>query len=165
MRSLFTRIATWIATASGQPLTFMIALGIIVVWAVTGPLFHYSDTWQLIINTGTTIVTFLMVFLIQNSQNRDGAAIQAKLDELLRAVDKARGAFIGIEHLTDKEIEKIRVALERETGNVGTAAKPGGPKPRLNAKAKRSAGKTGTRKAKGKAGTADESVDRLLNRF
>ena len=100
MRSLFTRIATWIATASGQPMTFMIALAIILIWAVTGPLFHYSDTWQLIINTGTTIVTFLMVFLIQNSQNRDGAAMQAKLDELLRAVAKARERFIGIEHLT-----------------------------------------------------------------
>ena len=86
---------------------------IIVVWAVTGPMFHYSDTWQLVINTGTTIVTFLMVFLIQNSQNRDGAAMQAKLDELLRAVDKAREQFIGIEHLTDQQIELVRAALER----------------------------------------------------
>ena len=85
----------------------------IVIWAVTGPLFHYSDTWQLVINTGTTIVTFLMVFLIQNSQNRDGAAMQAKLDELLRAVDKAREQFIGIEHLTDQQIELVRAALER----------------------------------------------------
>ena len=76
-------------------------------------MFHYSDTWQLIINTGTTIVTFLMVFLIQNSQNRDGAAMQAKLDELLRAVDKAREKFIGIEHLTDQQIELVRTALER----------------------------------------------------
>jgi low affinity Fe/Cu permease len=132
---------------------------------VTGPVFRYSDTWQLVINTTTTIVTFLMVFLIQNSQNRDGAAIQAKLDELLRAVDKARGAFIGIEHLTDKEIEKIRVALERETGNSGTAGKPGGPKPKPKAGAKRSAGKAGAKPAKGKTGTADESVDRLLDRF
>jgi len=165
MNRIFTWFAGRAASAAGQPLAFVLASALILAWGVTGPLFHYSDTWQLVINTTTTIVTFLMVFLIQNSQNRDGAAIQAKLDELLRAVDKARGAFIGIEHLTDREIEKIRVALERETGNVGTAAKPGGPKPRLNAKAKRSAGKTGTRKAKGKAGTADESVDRLLNRF
>ena len=82
-------------------MTFVFAVAVIVVWAVTGPMFHYSDTWQLVINTGTTIVTFLMVFLIQNSQNRDAAAMQAKLDELLRAVDKAREQFIGIEHLTD----------------------------------------------------------------
>ena len=100
--------------AAGQPLTFLLAIGIIVVWAVTGPIFHFSDTWQLIINTGTTIVTFLMVFLIQNTQNRDAAAMQAKLDELLRAVTKARDQFIGVEHLTEREIEMIRRALERE---------------------------------------------------
>src|SRR6185503_10228678 len=116
-----------------------------------------SDTWQLVINTTTTIVTFLMVFLIQNSQNRDGAAIQAKLDELLRAVDKARGAFIGIEHLTDKEIEKIRDALERETGNKSTPKRPARRKPKSRA----AAGKA----AKGKSGTVDASVDRLLDRF
>jgi low affinity Fe/Cu permease len=113
MRRFFNLCATKISTAAGQPLTFMAALAIIIVWAVTGPLFHYSDTWQLIINTGTTIVTFLMVFLIQNSQNRDAAAMQAKLDELLRAVDKAREQFIGIEHLTDQQIELVRAALER----------------------------------------------------
>src|SRR6476659_7579238 len=113
MRKFFNLCATKISTAAGQPLTFAAALAIIVVWAVTGPLFHYSDTWQLIINTGTTIVTFLMVFLIQNSQNRDGAAMQAKLDELLRAVDKAREQFIGIEHLTDEQIELVRAALEK----------------------------------------------------
>jgi low affinity Fe/Cu permease len=82
---------------------------------VTGPIFHYSDTWQLIINTGTTIVTFLIVFLIQNSQNRDAAAMQAKLDELIRAVKEARGQFIGIEHRTDKEIQEIRTLLEEES--------------------------------------------------
>jgi len=114
MSKLFTRIATFIATAAGRPLTFLLALATIVVWAVTGPLFHFSDTWQLVINTGTTIVTFLMVFLIQNSQNRDGAAIQAKLDELLRAMEQARSGFVGIEHLTDEEIEQIRTALEKE---------------------------------------------------
>ena len=114
MSKLFTHIATFIATAAGRPLTFLLALATIVVWAVTGPLFHFSDTWQLVINTGTTIVTFLMVFLIQNSQNRDGAAIQAKLDELLRAMEQARSGFVGIEHLTDEEIEQIRSALEKE---------------------------------------------------
>jgi low affinity Fe/Cu permease len=135
MHKTFTRIATLISTAAGQPLSFVISLLVVIVWAVTGPLFHYSDTWQLVINTGTTIVTFLMVFLIQNSQNRDGAAMQAKLDELLRAVDKAREQFIGIEHLTDKQIEMIRTALERNSKSQG-----------------------------GKQKTAGDSVDRLLKR-
>jgi len=163
MNRIFTWFAGRAASAAGQPLAFVLAFGLILVWGLTGPVFHYSDTWQLVINTTTTIVTFLMVFLIQNSQNRDGAAIQAKLDELLRAVDKARGAFIGIEHLTDKEIEKIRIALERETGNAPTADKPGGRKPKPKAKA--GARKARTRKSKGKASTVDESVDRLLDRF
>src|ERR1051326_8525684 len=101
----------------GKPVAFLAAVIIVLIWAATGPLFGYSDTWQLVINTATTIVTFLMVFLIQNSQNRDAAAMQAKLDELLRAVAKARADFIGIEHLTDAQIEEIRQALERETGN------------------------------------------------
>jgi low affinity Fe/Cu permease len=114
VRRFFNWFATKTSTAAGQPLTFVIALAIIVVWGVTGPMFHYSDTWQLIINTGTTIVTFLMVFLIQNSQNRDGAAMQAKLDELLRAVDRAREQFIGIEHLTDQQIELVRAAIEKQ---------------------------------------------------
>jgi low affinity Fe/Cu permease len=136
MRKFFNMCATKIASAAGQPLTFITAVTVIVVWAVTGPLFHYSDTWQLIINTGTTIVTFLMVFLIQNSQNRDAAAMQAKLDELLRAVDKAREKFIGIEHLTDQQIELVRTALERYAKDSGNKDK-----------------------------TADDTVDRLLERF
>ncbi|MDB5716024.1 MAG: hypothetical protein JWO15_3421 [Sphingomonadales bacterium] len=111
---LFTNIASWIAAASGQPGAFVIALATVIVWAVTGPIFHYSETWQLIINTGTTIVTFLMVFLIQNSQNRDTASMQAKLDELLYAVEGAREQFIGIEHLSAREIERIRRELETE---------------------------------------------------
>ncbi|HSQ94781.1 MAG TPA: low affinity iron permease family protein [Croceibacterium sp.] len=111
-----SRAASLIATAAGQPLAFLISMATIVVWAATGPLYHYSDTWQLVIDTGTTIVTFLMVFLIQNSQNRDGAAMQAKLDEILLAVDEARSEFIGIEHLTDVQIEQIRTALEKEIG-------------------------------------------------
>ena len=112
--SLFTRFSKWTARATGNPLTFAAAVAIIVIWALTGPIFHWSDTWQLVVNTGTTIVTFLMVFLIQNAQNRDAAAMQAKLDELLRAVTKARDQFIGVEHLTEREIEMIRRALERE---------------------------------------------------
>jgi low affinity Fe/Cu permease len=113
MRKFFNWCAARTSAAAGHPITFSLAVGTIIIWAVTGPMFHYSDTWQLVINTGTTIVTFLMVFLIQNSQNRDGAAMQAKLDELLRAVDQAREQFIGIEHLTDTQIELVRTALER----------------------------------------------------
>ena len=110
----FTEFASHVARGAGKPITFALSIAVILLWAVTGPLFHYSDTWQLIINTGTTIVTFLIVFLIQNSQNRDAAAMQAKLDELIRAVREARGQFIGIEHRTDKEIMEIRELLEEE---------------------------------------------------
>ena len=138
MRKFFNWFATKTSTAAGQPLTFVTAVLIILVWAVTGPIFHFSDTWQLIINTGTTIITFLMVFLIQNSQNRDGAAMQAKLDELLRAVDKARETFIGIEHLTDEQLELLRAALERKAKEIASSKKQK---------------------------TADDTVDRLLERF
>src|SRR5918993_5260741 len=122
-KSWFSRFAKWTARVTGKPVTFMIAVWTIIVWGITGPMFGFSDTWQLVINTGTTIVTFLMVFLIQNSQNRDAAAMQAKLDELIRAVDDARGQFIGIEHLTDAQIEEIRAALEHEAGRDN--GKPG----------------------------------------
>jgi len=110
-KSWFTHFAAGAARATGKPVTFAIAVLIIIVWAVTGPVFGFSDTWQLIINTGTTIVTFLMVFLIQNSQNRDSAAIQVKLDELIR-VSAARNSLVGIEHLTDDELEDIRNKCE-----------------------------------------------------
>src|ERR1700710_728809 len=118
MERMFETVAGKVSGWAGRPPAFILALSVIIVWGVTGPVFHYSDTWQLVINTGTTIVTFLMVFLIQNSQNRDGAAMQAKLDELIRAVDKAREEFIGIEHLTDQQIGHIRGALERECGQA-----------------------------------------------
>ena len=124
MDQFFGRIATRCATIMGQPATFLIATGACIIWAVTGPVFHYSDTWQLVINTGTTVLTFLAVFLIQNSQNRDGSAIQAKLDELMRALPRARPEFIGIEHLSDKEICGIREALEREVGLGDETAGP-----------------------------------------
>lgn len=109
---IFGDVANWTSQAAGRASTFMLASGVVVVWAVTGPLFKFSDTWQLVINTGTTIVTFLMVFLIQNSQNRDGAAIQVKLDELIRT-SAARNTFVGIEHLTDDELEEIRGKCEQ----------------------------------------------------
>lgn len=112
MEKLFTKIANTVAHVSGKPATFILCCAIIVAWAVSGPVFGFSDTWQLIINTGTTIVTFLMVFLIQNTQNRDGAAIQAKLDELIR-VGEAQNRYIGIEHLTEKEVEHYRALSEK----------------------------------------------------
>ncbi|KLK94865.1 iron permease [Microvirga vignae] len=103
----FTSFSNWVAQVSGRPTTFAISLIVILLWALSGPIFGFSDTWQLVVNTGTTIVTFLMVFLIQNTQNRDGAAIQAKLDELIRA-SAAQNVFIGIEQLTQEELDEIR---------------------------------------------------------
>ena len=106
--SLFTRLSKWTARATGNPATFAVALGVIVVWAVTGPIFHWSDTWQLVVNTGTTIVTFLMVFLIQSTQNRDSEAVQVKLDELLRVTPGAHNVLLNLEELDERELEKIR---------------------------------------------------------
>ncbi|WP_192649650.1 low affinity iron permease family protein [Sphingopyxis sp. OAS728] len=127
MDSFFTKIASQSARIMGQPLAFIIATLFVVIWAASGPWMQYSDTWQLIINTATTVLTFLAVFLIQNSQNRDGAAMQAKLDEILRALDKARVEFVGIEHLTDQQIAEIRAALEKDiagkAGKEGTTGK------------------------------------------
>jgi low affinity Fe/Cu permease len=107
----FGDLANRTSLAAGRATTFLVAVGVVGVWAISGPLFKFSDTWQLVINTGTTIVTFLMVFLIQNSQNRDSAAIQVKLDELIR-VGAARNSLVGIEHLTDDEIEELRTKCE-----------------------------------------------------
>jgi len=108
----FTKIANGVAYFSGLPTTFIVCVALVIVWGVSGPVFGFSDTWQLVINTSTTIITFLMVFLIQNTQNRDGAAVQAKLDELIR-VSRAGNHFIGIEHLTESEVEEIRDRCER----------------------------------------------------
>jgi low affinity Fe/Cu permease len=146
MRKFFSAVASKTAVWMGQPGAFIAALSACIIWAVSGPIFHYSDTWQLVINTATTVLTFLAVFLIQNSQNRDGAAIQAKLDELLRAMETARSQFIGIEHLNDQQIELIRAALEKQA----ESEKP--------ARTKRK-----PRRAKQK--TAPDTVDRLLDRF
>jgi low affinity Fe/Cu permease len=140
MQKFFSNVASTTAVWMGQPSAFIGALAACIVWAVSGPIFHYSDTWQLVINTATTVMTFLAVFLIQNSQNRDGAAIQAKLDELLRAVEDAREQFIGIEHLTDQQIELVRAALERHAREI--------------------------REKEGqKEKTTEDTVDRLLKRF
>jgi low affinity Fe/Cu permease len=110
--AIFTKIANATSHAAGKAITFGIAALIVLAWGISGPIFGFSDTWQLVINTGTTIVTFLMVFLIQNSQNRDGAAIQVKLDELIRN-SEAHNRFVGIEHLTEEELEEIRAKCEQ----------------------------------------------------
>ncbi|HTM57067.1 MAG TPA: low affinity iron permease family protein [Candidatus Udaeobacter sp.] len=109
----FNRLAKWAATISGRPATFLAAALIIVVWAVTGPIFHFSDTWQLVINTGTTIITFLMVFLIQNTQNRDTEAIQLKLDELIRVTQGAHNALLDLEEMTDQDLSRVRHDYEK----------------------------------------------------
>jgi low affinity Fe/Cu permease len=129
--SFFGHVADHVSRAAGHPITFVFCWLLIVVWGASGPMFHFSDTWQLVINTGTTIVTFLMVFLIQNSQNREGAALQAKLDELIRS-SAAQNAFIGIEHLTQEEVDAFRdrcaqaarkVAGERAVTKANKAAR------------------------------------------
>jgi low affinity Fe/Cu permease len=106
--SRFTRFAKWTARVTGRPATFVVAFLIIVAWALTGPIFHFSDTWQLVINTSTTIVTFLMVFLIQNTQNRDSEAMQIKLDELIRAMKGAHNALLDLEELEEDDLDRIR---------------------------------------------------------
>jgi low affinity Fe/Cu permease len=108
---MFATIAEVTAREVGRAWVFAVAIGVVIVWAISGPLFGFSDTWQLVINTGTTIVTFLMVFLIQNAQNRDGAAIQVKLNELIR-VSQAQNSFVGVEHLTEEELDDIRARCE-----------------------------------------------------
>lgn len=112
-RTSFTRFAKWTARVTGRPSAFAIATAVIVAWAVTGPLFSFSDTWQLVINTGTTIVTFLMVFLIQNTQNRDSEAMQVKLDELIRVVEGAHNALLDLEELEESELDRIRSKYEK----------------------------------------------------
>ena len=106
--SPFSRFAQWVAHAAGTPIIFAVAVLVIIGWGASGPLFHFSDTWQLVINTGTTIVTFLMVFLIQNTQNRDTAAMQAKLDELIRATKLANNVMLDLEDVDDKTLERLR---------------------------------------------------------
>jgi low affinity Fe/Cu permease len=108
MKDSFRRLACWTAERCGLPSSFFLAVTVVAVWAATGPLFQFSDTWQLVINTGTTIVTFLMVFLIQNTQNRDAKAMQLKLDELIRAVSHARNELVDLENQPDDQIEELK---------------------------------------------------------
>lgn len=117
LNSIFGQIARKTADASGSPIASFIALIIIIIWALTGPIFKFSDTWQLVINTGTTIVTFLMVFLIQNSQNRDAKSVQIKLDELIRAIAEARNDLIDIENDSEEELQNIQADFSKLVHN------------------------------------------------
>lgn len=109
----FVHFAHWVSHVTGRPIAFFVAVGTLVVWAITGPLFGFSDTWQLVINTGTTIVTFLMVFVIQNTQNRDTASLHIKIDELIRVTQKARNVLLDLEELDDKTLEMLRKDYEK----------------------------------------------------
>lgn len=131
----FGHFAEKVAQATGRPLTFFLCVTSVIVWAISGPFFNFSENWQLVINTGTTIVTFLMVFLIQNTQNRDGAALQAKLDELIRS-SAAQNTFIGIEHLTEEELTTIR---ESCTARAKAASAAGEAQAYANRKAREAA--------------------------
>ena len=111
-RSWFTRLTKWTARAAGQPRTFVLAMFVVIAWALTGPMFQFSNTWQLIINTATTIATFLMVFLIQATQNRDGEAMQLKLDEIIRAIGNAKNELLDIEELEESDLDRIRRSYE-----------------------------------------------------
>ncbi|KQY75475.1 low affinity iron permease family protein [Brevundimonas sp. Root1423] len=166
MEKLFVSFATATARIAGKPWTFIGCVLIVLIWAATGPIFKFSETWQLIINTGTTIITFLMVFLIQNTQNRDGAAMQAKLDELIHAIRAADERFIGIEHLTEKDLDKILGQVEQRAERIhgeGAKALPvvatraedtsgarrqPDPKPKVRTKARAETGTKVARKAR-----------------
>ena len=130
--SIFTRFTRWASRAAGTPAAFITAVAVVIAWIVTGPLFGFSDTWQLVINTGTTIVTFLMVFAIQASQNRDAEAIQVKLDELIRAIEGAQNSLLDLEELEEKDIEQLRkkyraLASEARNGNAPSGDCPPAP--------------------------------------
>ena len=127
--SLFNRLAKWASRFTGRPLCFALALGVVLTWVVTGPLFGFSDTWQLVINTGTTIVTFLMVFLIQHTQNADTAAIHLKLDELIRATREADNILLDMEEMDERELEAIRKRYEALADMARRKQEPRGASP------------------------------------
>ena len=122
-RSTFTRLTKWTAHIAGRPATFALALAVIVAWVVTGPLFAFSDTWQLVINTATTIITFLMVFLLQSTQNRDTEAIQVKLDEIIRAIGNAKNELLDLEELEEGELDRIKQTYQEMAKNARDAGR------------------------------------------
>jgi low affinity Fe/Cu permease len=122
MNELFRKLSNSVSAVVGSSWSFIVATAVVVVWAVTGPIFKFSDTWQLVINTGTTIVTFLMVFLIQNTQNRDAQAMHLKLDELIRAAQGARNTMVDVEHCSDEELKQLQAAFERLRENAPQVA-------------------------------------------
>jgi low affinity Fe/Cu permease len=126
-RQIFSGFSRLVARATGHPAAFWTSFSVIAVWGLTGPIFHYSDTWQLVINTSTTIVTFLMVFLIQNTQNRDSAAIQVKLDELIRCVEGAHNALLDLEEMTQEDLDKIRRQYESLATRARKELRAGAP--------------------------------------
>jgi low affinity Fe/Cu permease len=149
--SWFTRFAKFTARAAGHPATFGVAVAVILLWAASGPFFGFSDTWQLVINTGTTIITFLMVFLIQNTQNRDSEAIQVKLDELIRSIDGAHLALLDLEDLDDEDLQRIcrdyrelakQARRDLDAGKSDTDVREVGPTRRKQLSEKRRHGKT-----------------------
>lgn len=119
MHAFFSKFATAISKATGKPITFVAAVALVVIWAISGPFFGFSEVWQLVINTSTTIITFLMIFVLQNSQNRDSEAVQAKLDELILTSRRAQNRFIGIERLEEKELKELKDFLEQRACEVG----------------------------------------------
>ena len=127
-RLSFGAIARWASSTLGSGRAFMVACVLVLAWALTGPLFGFSDTWQLVINTGTTIVTFLMVFLIQNTQNRDARAIHLKLDELIRSINEARNKLIDLENCSDEDLDRVQREFERlrEQGRISGVRSPAG---------------------------------------
>jgi low affinity Fe/Cu permease len=155
MNKLFTRFANAVAEWTGSSYAFFVCVAVVLAWAITGPLFGFSDTWQLVINTSTTIITFLMVFLIQNTQNRDNGAIHAKLDELIRAMVDADNEFIGIEHLTDQELKVILEKVEQNATRLHDERRRRGAKSSdaapTKTSARQSSGSTNKRKPPAKA--------------
>ena len=118
MNAVFSRFSNAVSNAMGKPIAFIVAMLVVCIWALTGPIFGFSEVWQLVINTGTTIVTFLMIFLVQNSQNRDGEALQAKLDELILTSKGAQNKFIGIERLDEAELRELRRLIDEKACEV-----------------------------------------------
>jgi len=129
--SKFARFSKWAAHITGRPISFVLAVTVILAWALTGPLFGFSDTWQLVINTSTTIMTFLMVFLIQNTQNRDSEAVQIKLDELIRAIEGAHNALLDLEELDEDQLHLIRMNYEKLASEARSGLKRGEIDPKV----------------------------------